>query len=94
MLTAKAMGYALNQPAKETLYIPTSKNIKYKSKAWIDMFGFRLAKACGSGINEIIGVCVNFSGGIALSMIVVWIFVSRLLGNFFKKTIASKDIIK
>jgi hypothetical protein len=33
---------------QELLYIPTTENIKYKAKAWIDVFGCRLAKAVGS----------------------------------------------
>jgi AAA family ATP:ADP antiporter len=30
------------------LYIPTSKDAKYKSQAWIETFGSRFAKAGGS----------------------------------------------
>ena len=55
MLIGKSLNYAFNQPAKESLYIPTVKNIKYKSKAWIDMFGMRFAKASGSLINGLCG---------------------------------------
>ena len=31
--------YALNQPTIKQLYIPTTKETKYKSTAWIEMFG-------------------------------------------------------
>lgn len=44
----KAMIFSLHDPVKELLYIPTSEPIKYKAKAWIDVFGARLAKAAGS----------------------------------------------
>jgi AAA family ATP:ADP antiporter len=46
----KGMVFSLHDPAKELLYIPTSEAIKYKAKAWIDVFGSRLAKAVGSMI--------------------------------------------
>jgi hypothetical protein len=47
----KAMSYSFNEPVKELLYQPTSLAIKYKAKAWIDVFGTRLAKAVGSSIS-------------------------------------------
>jgi AAA family ATP:ADP antiporter len=33
------------------LYIPTTKDVKFKAKSWIDMFGGRAAKSVGSMIN-------------------------------------------
>ena len=49
----KASAYSLNDPIKELLYQPTSVPIKYKAKAWIDVFGSRLAKAGGSFITHL-----------------------------------------
>lgn len=46
----KASTYSLNEPIKELLYQPTSDPIKFKAKAWIDVFGSRLSKASGSFI--------------------------------------------
>jgi len=40
----KALIFSLNEPVKELLYIPTSEAIKFKAKAWIDVFGSRLSK--------------------------------------------------
>lgn len=94
MLIAKALGYALNQPAKEVLYIPTSKNIKYKSKAWIDMFGLRFAKTFGSAINWFAGPMVMFTGTFALSLIGVWVGMASIIGNVFRKTVANKKLIE
>jgi AAA family ATP:ADP antiporter len=51
MVIAKAVNYALNGPALKTLYVPTSRDVKYKSQAWIETFGSRSSKATGSGIN-------------------------------------------
>jgi len=93
MIIAKALNYAFNQPAKEVLYIPTSKNIKYKSKAWIDMFGMRFSKAAGHFINKMVGVSIGFTGPIILLMIGLWIFLSNAVGNRFKKAVDKNEII-
>lgn len=45
---AKALVFSLHDPVKELLYIPTSAAVKFKAKAWIDVFGSRIAKAAGS----------------------------------------------
>lgn len=94
MLISKALGYALNQPAKEALYIPTSKSIKYKSKAWIDMFGLRFAKAAGSEINKFIGPIAALSGTIVLGIVAVWIVIGGVLGRVFNKTVESNKLIE
>jgi AAA family ATP:ADP antiporter len=49
----KACDYSLYDPVIELLYIPTSEPIKFKAKAWIDVFGARLAKAVGSIITHL-----------------------------------------
>jgi ATP:ADP antiporter, AAA family len=94
MLIAKALGYALNQPAKEMLYIPTSRSIKYKSKAWIDMFGLRFSKATASVINNFAGPCVFVTGSFAIGLVAVWIFLASIVGNSFKKAVANKKLIE
>ncbi|MFH0898313.1 MAG: Npt1/Npt2 family nucleotide transporter [bacterium] len=92
MLIAKAINYAFNQPAKEVLYIPTSKNIKFKSKAWIDMFGLRFAKGVGSIINKIPATNIPFL--IVLGIIGLWTGLSGSLGNYFNKTISDRKLIE
>ncbi len=37
--------YSINQSAKEALYVPVTRDEKYKAKAFIDMFVQRAAKA-------------------------------------------------
>src|SRR5690606_5040397 len=51
MVLSKSFNYALNQPSIQQLYIPTTKDAKYKAKAFIEMFGSRGSKALGSGVN-------------------------------------------
>ena len=94
MLIAKALGFALNQPSKEMLYIPTSKNIKYKSKAWIDMFGQRLAKASGAFANRFIGPFVALSSSLTLGLIFVWVLLASIMGKAFKRAVQNKELIE
>ncbi len=41
MMCLKALSYSLNNPCKEMLYNPTSTDVKFKAKSWIDIFGQR-----------------------------------------------------
>ncbi|KKQ32583.1 MAG: Plastidic atp adp transporter [candidate division TM6 bacterium GW2011_GWF2_37_49] len=94
MLIAKSLNYALNQPAKEVLYIPTTKSVKFKSKAWIDMFGMRFGKASGSSVSNLFGGVVGLTGGVTLCSIFVWVIVSTVVGNMFKKVVDNREIIE
>ncbi len=95
MLIAKAINYAFNQPAKEVLYIPTSRNIKYKSKAWVDMFGARLAKGGGSLFDATFsGILVGLPSIIIMSFVGLWVTVANLLGNRFQKAVKNNEIIE
>lgn len=53
MVGAKSINYALNGPALKQLYVPTTKDTRYKAQAWIESFGSRGAKAAGSGLNDL-----------------------------------------
>jgi AAA family ATP:ADP antiporter len=94
MLIAKALNYAFNQPAKEVLYIPTSRSIKYKSKAWIDMFGMRFAKAAGSIINRLMGPYILLIGTSTLGIIGLWTLLANVIGNVFKKAVDENKLIE
>ncbi len=83
--------YSINQSAKETLYVPTTKDEKYKAKAFIDMFVQRFAKALAVGVNlTITTLFVHFSSIRYLSlftiaMIVIWIIAARYAGKTFHR---------
>lgn len=81
MLGAKGLHYALNQPVKDSLYTTTSRDIKYKSKAWIDAFGMRFSKYGGSEIAKFIGTNLQT---VALSVMLglgVWIALAYGVGT-------------
>ena len=95
--TLKAMIFSLHDPVHELLYIPTSEAIKFKVKAWIDVFGSRLAKAIGSSICTMAGGHVSTLRRTAeipsLVIAVVILIVTYSIGLDFDALIKSKTFI-
>ena len=95
----KGLSYAVNNPSKEMMYIPTSKEVKYKAKSWIETFGSRGSKAIGGSISktlvkgglDAVMVKGNFIG---LSIIGLWTFVAFFVGNKNAKLIRDNKIIE
>ena len=83
--------YSMNQSAKESLYVPTTKDEKYKAKAFIDMFVQRFAKALAVLISlGITTVFVEFSSvrwlsAVTIPLIIVWIFAASYAGKRFRE---------
>lgn len=94
----KAVNYAFSWPVREGLYIPTVKEIKFKSKSWIDAFGSKFAKSSGALFNlfvESLGAAffipahaVFFMGVIALWTLTAW-----LLGRRFEYAVKHNEVI-
>ncbi|MBD3288502.1 hypothetical protein GF337_06820 [candidate division KSB1 bacterium] len=84
-----AFNYSINQSAKEALYVPTSRDEKYKAKAFIDMFVYRFSKALAVGVSLIITTLfrdfstIRWLSFITILIVVVWIIVVRFAGNKF-----------
>ena len=94
----QAMHYAFEQPVIEALYIPTVKDIKFKSKSWIDTFGKRLARFTGSGFNIFIVRFATGFAGLAYTVfftlvIGAWGGISYALGRKYDRVIKRKEII-
>ena len=98
MMIAKGLSYALNNPAKEMMYIPTSKDAKFKSKGWIDMFGGRVSKAGGSAFNELLKkspqALMAFGTLLSLGLIGVWIFAAIFVSSKFDKLVKENKIVE
>ena len=52
--------YSINQSGKEAIYVPTTKDEKYKAKAFIDIYVQRFAKALAVFLS--LGITILFSG--------------------------------
>ncbi len=97
-LSAKAINYALNGPTFKQLYVPTSKDVKYKAQAWIETFGSRTAKAASSGLNAMskpLGAAIYlplifFS---SMGMLACWIFIGLYLGKQYNEAIKENRVV-
>lgn len=94
----RSINYAFAYPLRESLYIPTTKDMKFKSKSWIDAFGTKVAKGCG-GYYTIFAAQVAesliFGLHIAFFSVVIslWIVVANLLGRRFERAVARNEVI-
>jgi AAA family ATP:ADP antiporter len=106
MVSAKAINYALNQPTMKQLYIPTSKDAKYKSQAWLEMFGSRVSKAGGSFVNGIRGPLTGAYGKaiglnyfltlavlISFGLIAIWIPIVLHVSRIYRKAIKEDRLV-
>jgi len=98
MIAIKGLNYTLNNPTKEVMYIPTSKDVKFKVKSWIDVFGNRTTKSIGSGITGTFRTSLPDLAfyGILISLGVVgfWILIATLLGKAFDRLQKENRIIE
>jgi AAA family ATP:ADP antiporter len=104
MLIVKSMSYAVNSPVKEMMYIPTSKDAKFKTKSFIDMFGSRSAKMSGAQIagwlnvesNPVLSInnLMAFGTVISLGIIGVWIVAAVYVGAKNQELVRDNHIIE
>ena len=81
--------YSINQSAKEALYVPTTREEKYKAKAFIDMFVQRFAKALAVVVS--LGITtwfqdfssVRWLAAFTVPITVLWIVAARYAGRRF-----------
>ncbi len=86
------LNYSINQSAKEALYVPTTREEKYKAKAFIDMFVQRFAKVLAIGVSlAITQIFTQFSALRWLSLfsvavVMIWWVAVRYAGRRFQET--------
>lgn len=105
MVISKAVNYALNQPTLKQLYIPTSEDAKFKSQAWIEMFGSRFSKAASSSFNNVRKSLVAASGATGSAMfmtiftlgsfglLALWVPVAIYAANTYNRAIKHNEEI-
>lgn len=90
-----AFSYSINQSAKESLYVPTKKQEKYKAKAFIDMFVQRVAKALAVFLSlGLTTIASEFSGVRWLSLVTIvltglWLIIARYAGHSFDELVST-----
>ena len=95
-ISDNALNYSINQSSKESLYTPTSRDAKYKAKAFIDMFVQRFAKVIAVVLNLAFAAFVSIQSVHWLSVVSIlvligWIAVVRYAGHRFQERSESVD---
>lgn len=98
LVISRALNYGFNNPIREVLYIPTIKDIQFKSKAWIDSFGRTISKSSGSVVNLLTAFqSVNVQAAIMFSFIMsvssIWLVVAYFMGKKYVETINNNEVI-
>lgn len=98
MVLIKGAAYALNKPTSEVLYIPTSKDVKFKSKGWIDAFGARVLKGAGAGINHTLRnslpLLLSVGTVVSLGVVGVWVVIAYYVSASFDDLQKENKIIQ
>ncbi len=104
MMLVTAISYAVNNPTKEMMYIPTSKDAKFKVKGLVDMFGSRSAKMGGMQVGEVLNVkgdklatLANLMGIgtlVAVGVIGAWLVVAIFVGQKNAQLVRDNKIIE
>ncbi|MCX5922522.1 MAG: hypothetical protein NTX86_04305 [Candidatus Dependentiae bacterium] len=94
----KALNYAFSWPVRESLYIPTVKEIKFKSKSWIDAFGSKFAKSAGQAFNVMAarlgpGLFMPVHSFFFAILVGGWFGTALLLGRRFDRAVANNEVI-
>ncbi len=95
-----AINHSLSYPLRETLYIPATKDMKFKAKAWIDTFGTKFSKGFGSLFANITNSVSAITGWVMIIyaaffgvLMIMWFITSWLLGKTYDKAIKNNGII-
>jgi AAA family ATP:ADP antiporter len=76
--------FATAQPAREALYTVVEREVKYKSKSFVDTFVYRLGDCLGAwafmGI-QAVGASLTAIAVLTIPIAGVWVFVGRSLGR-------------
>ena len=97
MVIIKCLSYGLNNPCKEIAYIPTSKDVKFKAKGWIDTIGYRLAEFMGGSVGIVFPAMTSlvlFGSIISLGVVAVWIVAARYVGQRNYQLVKDGEIVE
>jgi ATP:ADP antiporter, AAA family len=97
IILGKGLSYAVNNPTKEMMYIPTSKDTKFKAKGFIDSLGGRLAKASGASVNNMfkynLTVLMSMGTMIGFGLIGIWLVAAVYIGIKNAKLVKTGTIV-
>ena len=94
-ISDNAFSYSINQTARETLFVPTSDDVKYKARAFINMLIQRIGK--GAAILMALGFAamsdlpIRYLSLLALAVVVIWVGFAWYAGRSFEALTAPEE---
>jgi AAA family ATP:ADP antiporter len=86
-ISDNSFSYSINQTARETLFVPTSSDVKYKARAFINMFIQRVGKGAAIlmalAFGVFAGMPIRYLSILAFVVIVVWVGFAWYAGKRF-----------
>lgn len=97
-VVTRSVNYAFSVPLRESLYIPTIKEIKFKTKSWVDGFGTKFAKMSSMSFNYYAdglaaSMLVSAQAGFFMVTVVFWFITAYALGRRFEKAVQANEVI-
>jgi AAA family ATP:ADP antiporter len=80
--------YSIQNTARHSLFLPTSREAKYKAKAAIDTFFWRLGDVLQAGVvylGTAMGFVVSSFAAVNLAFTVIWICIATALARDYRK---------
>ena len=80
--------YSIQNTARQALFLPTSREAKYKAKAATDAFFMRFGDVLQAGVvyaGTALGFVTSAFAALNLAFTVVWIWLAALLAREYKK---------
>jgi AAA family ATP:ADP antiporter len=90
----RASNYATARPARESLFTVVDREMKYKSKSFIDTFVYRAADFTGgwafTGL-QVLGMATSWIAVVTIPLTGLWILVGRSLGKRQRELVAASS---
>jgi AAA family ATP:ADP antiporter len=88
-----ATDYSLNNTVRNMLFLPTTREQKYKGKQAIDSFFSRLGDALQAGLvllgTVVLGLTITGFALVNLAVVVVWLLIAFMIGREYKRLVAT-----
>ena len=97
-ISDRGLSYSINRASKELLYIPVDPITIYESKAWIDMFGYRIFKVTGATLILLLTQWTSLANvqnqlsWVIIGGCILWAIVLHYLHREYQRISVSKPI--
>lgn len=91
-ISDNGLSYSINQTARETLFMPTSADVKYKARAFANMFVQRFGKGVAVLMALALGmVPIRYLSLLALAVMIVWAIFAIYAGRRFDELTGKRE---